>query len=104
VISARPYDHGRWTRPSISTASGTTSSTRCSATGVYERLDDGTVATRWHPDVAVRGVVAAAARPEPAEAAVGYALAAPFGTGARFFLVALFVGLGENAPRRDRRR
>lgn len=29
---------------------------------------------------------------------VGYALAASFGTGARFFLFALFAGLGENAP------
>ncbi|GAA3047446.1 hypothetical protein GCM10010464_09560 [Pseudonocardia yunnanensis] len=66
--------------------------------GVYERLDDGSVAARWHQDVAVLGVVAPAARPEPAEAAVGYALATAFGTGARFFLFAMFAGLGENAP------
>jgi hypothetical protein len=41
---------------------------------------------------------ASSPRPEPAEAAVGYALAAAFGTGARFFLFTLFAGLGENAP------
>lgn len=66
--------------------------------GTFERVDGEVVPAVWSQDQSLLGVTATGPRPEPEEAAVGYALAAAFGTGAQFFLAALLDGAGRAMP------
>ncbi|MET0188813.1 MAG: hypothetical protein ABW212_07455 [Pseudonocardia sediminis] len=65
--------------------------------GVAERITGGLVAVDWSPEVRALGATVPAASPSPAEAAVLYALASAFGTGARFLLGAMIEGAGDAA-------
>lgn len=60
--------------------------------GTFERADGSLLPARWSEDVSALGVRVAGLGPLPWEAAVGYALAAAFGTGAQFFLGLLLEG------------
>jgi hypothetical protein len=51
--------------------------------------DESGITAEWSTEIRVAGVVAAAADPTPADCALGYALAAAFGTGARLMVVAI---------------
>lgn len=66
--------------------------------GTFERFEDGSVFATWSVPVTVLGKEVQAPVPEPAEAAVGYALAAGFGTGALFFLAACTNALEQVLP------
>jgi hypothetical protein len=66
--------------------------------GGFARLTGGAVVVEWSREVSALGVTAPAAEPSPEEAAVGYAVAAAFGTGARIFLAAVFEGAETSAP------
>lgn len=66
--------------------------------GSFERQSDGSVRASWSGEVTALGVTVQALRPEPVEAAVGYALAAAFGTGAYFFLGALLARMAGEHP------
>ena len=57
--------------------------------GIAERLDDGTVVISWHAAVTVLGHTVRAPEPTAGEAAVAYAVAVAFGTGARMMLPVL---------------
>lgn len=65
---------------------------------MFERAADGGVFATWSASVTALGVVVKAPTPEPAEAAIGYALAAGFGTGARLFLAACMDALEQLLP------
>lgn len=65
--------------------------------GTFERVADVVVPAVWRTEASPASTTQTL-RAEPAEAAVGYALAAAFGTGARFFLAALLEGAGTAAP------
>jgi len=66
--------------------------------GTFERATDGWVFARWSDTITALGVVVEAPAPEPAEAAIGYALAAGFGTGARFLLATCTDALEQLLP------
>ncbi len=65
--------------------------------GGFARMTGGAVAVEWSREVSALGATVAAAEPSPGEAAVGYAMAAAFGTGARFFLASVIEGAGDSA-------
>lgn len=56
--------------------------------GELSRLDSGEIRVWWNRDASV----------SPVDAAIGYALAAAFGTGAKFFLAALFDSPDHGMP------
>lgn len=60
--------------------------------GTFERADGSLLTAQWSEDISALGVRVAGLAPLPWEAAVGYALAAAFGTGAQFLLGALLEG------------
>lgn len=62
--------------------------------GTFERVDGDLLPAVWSTDVSVLGgrFRAGAPIPEPWEAAVGYVLAAAFGTGAQFLLMLMLEG------------
>lgn len=66
--------------------------------GMFSRAEHGEVCATWSDTVTALGVVMTAPAPEPAEAAIGYALAAGFGTGARLFLAACMDALEQLLP------
>ncbi|MBX6748630.1 MAG: hypothetical protein IRY85_03000 [Micromonosporaceae bacterium] len=56
--------------------------------GEFSRLDSGEIRVWWNREASV----------SPTDAAIGYTLAAAFGTGAKFFLAALFDGPDHGMP------
>lgn len=107
VVDGTPVDlapgRGRYTRGSFKVAAtyqgvryllapASSVSSRLHRDGVrlgeFSRLDGGELRVWWNPDASVG----------PVDAAIGYALAAAFGTGAKFFLAALLDGPDHGMP------